>query len=578
MNNEDQVSLISNLAIFATIIAAFISGGVALNDKKYYLLIFTVLCLAACILISYVSKGILDNINYERFKRHWGNFEKRKRNFKTTQNFFEIDKQDEEKFSVDEQTWSDLNMDKLFELIDRTITSPGEEMLYKILKQPELSAERLIDRNKVINLLKDNANVRNKIGLELTRLGREKDNGAFGIISKDFNLNYKYKYLFNFLVAAFLLSIVSIPILGIQSVIVTLALFVANSIMHNKFKSNVESYVNSLGYLNGIINTANRLSKINDEELKHYTEILNKTYKACKVVAKETSGMHRVEGLDPIGDLFYMLFLVEERKFFSSINDIKKYRNELKELYKTLGELDALMSVASFREWLGEDYTEPEFVTEGKVIEAVEVFHPLIDEAVGNTITLNDEGIILTGTNMSGKSTFLRTIGANALLAQTIYTCAADSYRTSFFKIMTSISPEDNISSGKSYYFREAEALKRIINECNSEVPVLCIIDEIFRGTNPVERVNASAEILNYISKHNTLTLVATHDLELTEILKDKYLCYYFTEDINEEGLNFDYKIKNGVCRNRNAVKLLKYLEYPEEIIQKTNERLSKLI
>ena len=176
---------------------------------------------------------------------------------------------------------------------------------------------------------------------------------------------------------------------------------------------------------------------------------------------------------------------------------------------------------------------------------------------------------------MSGKSTFLRTIGLNALLAQTIYTCAAKSYKTSFFKIMTSISPEDNISSGKSYYFREAEALKRIISECSEDRPVLCIIDEIFRGTNPVERVNASAEILNYINKHNTLTLVATHDLELTEILKDEYLCCYFSEDINSDGLQFDYKLKYGICRTRNAVKLLKYLEYPEEIIQKTNERLA---
>jgi DNA mismatch repair ATPase MutS len=411
--------------------------------------------------------------------------------------------------------------------------------------------------------------------VELVRLGRMKDNGVYPIITKDFDVNYKYKYLFNFLAAAFLVSIITIPIFKLKFVIIAGVLFLINSLQHGKFKKDVESYINSLGYLNGIIHISENISKINNDGIKHYTEILKRTSKNASVIVKETAGLQASDGTrDPIIDLLYSVFLIEERKFFSSINDIKRYREDLKELYKTLGELDALMSVASFREWVGDEYAEPQFVSEENTIEAEEVYHPLVKDAVANSITLENKGIILTGTNMSGKSTFLRTIGVNALLAQTIYTCTAKTYKTSFFKIMTSISPEDNISSGKSYYFREAEALKRIINECGDE-PVLCIVDEIFRGTNPVERVNAAAEILNYISRHNTLTLVATHDLELTEILADKYSCYYFTEDINTEGLNFDYKIKEGVCKNRNAIKLLKYLEYPEEIIQKTNDRLA---
>lgn len=575
--NEDNISMTCAALSFFALIAAFIFGGIAANTKNPYYILGVVAAFLLIFIITYVKGRLINVVNYRYFKEHWGNFQKRKRNFKSTQKFFELTRKEDDNFSIDDQTWSDLNMDELFQLVDRTVTSPGEEMLYKILREPELKEDELLERDKVIRLFKDNAEVRDKIGMELVKLGRMKDNGVYSIITKDFNVNYKYKYLFNFLAAAFLVSILTIPIFKLKFVIIAGALFLLNSLQHNKFKKDVESYINSLGYLNGIINTAKNISKINNDGIKYYTEILERTSKGSSIIIKETAGLQASDGTrDPVIDLLYSVFLIEERKFFSSINDIKKYRDDLKELYKTLGELDALMSVASFREWIGDEYTEPQFVNEDNTIEAEEVYHPLVKDAVANSITLENKGIILTGTNMSGKSTFLRTIGVNALLAQTIYTCMAKSYKTSFFKIMTSISPEDNISSGKSYYFREAEALKRIINECGDE-PVLCIVDEIFRGTNPVERVNAAAEILNYISRHNTLTLVATHDLELTEILADKYSCYYFTEDINEEGLNFDYKIKEGVCKNRNAIKLLKYLEYPEEIIQKTNERLLKI-
>lgn len=575
--NEDKVNMWGGILTFFSLVGIFIFAAKAINTKDIYCAFAAVLCAGVFFLILHYKRRIIDNINYKEFKEHWGNFQKRKRNFKNTQGFFELAVKDEEKFSIDTQTWSDLNMDKVFELIDRTITSPGEEMLYKILRQPELTGEKLIERNKVINLIKDNAEIRNKLGLEFVRMGRLKDNGVYSIISKDFDVNYKYKYIFTFLAAAFALSLVTIPVFGLKFIYLPMGFMLINYLQHGKFKRDVEAYISSLGYLNKIINSSNRISKIKCEDIKYYTEILKRTSKNTERIAKQTAGIQTTDGMDIVMELIYTVFLIEERKFFNCINDIRKYRKDLKELYNTLGELDALMSVASYREWLDGDYVEPEFLDKERFIETSEIYHPLIEEAVSNSIVLDDEGIILTGTNMSGKSTFLRTIGVNALLAQTIYTCSAASYKTSFFKIMTSISPEDNISSGKSYYFREAEALKRIISECNSDYPVLCIIDEIFRGTNPVERVNASAEILNYISKHNTLTLVATHDLELTEMLKDRYTCYYFTEDINEEGLNFDYKLKEGVCKNRNAVKLLKYLKYPEEIIERTNNRLKNL-
>lgn len=103
----------------------------------------------------------------------------------------------------------------------------------------------------------------------------------------------------------------------------------------------------------------------------------------------------------------------------------------------------------------------------------------------------------------------------------------------------------------------------------------LCIIDEIFRGTNPIERIASSTEILNYIMEHNAICVVATHDLELTELTSHYFEPFYFSENVDDnEGISFDYKIKRGVSPTRNAIKLLKYLGYPEEIIINSQKRL----
>ncbi len=193
---------------------------------------------------------------------------------------------------------------------------------------------------------------------------------------------------------------------------------------------------------------------------------------------------------------------------------------------------------------------------------------------MANTISIKDKGVALTGTNMSGKSTFLRMLGINIILSQTFYFALAKKYKASFFNIVSSISPNDDLLKGKSYYMAEAEGILRIVNALKKELPVFCPIDEIFRGTNPIERIAMSVEILTYINNEKTISIVATHDRELVDILKDSYEFYYFSEDVNSQsGLSFDYKLKSGVLQTRNAIKLLDYIGYPKEITEKAYKR-----
>ena len=146
-----------------------------------------------------------------------------------------------------------------------------------------------------------------------------------------------------------------------------------------------------------------------------------------------------------------------------------------------IGFMDSMISVASFRARL-KYVVEPEFTNSGPFLKAEEAIHPLIENPIPNSISIESGGALITGSNMSGKTTFLKTIGINAVLAQTINTCLAKKYQSCFFYILTLIGRADNVIEGKSYYLDEIQALLRIINSSKNKVTSLCILDEILGG------------------------------------------------------------------------------------------------
>lgn len=509
-------------------------------------------------------------------KTEWGNQVNRKRNLKNIKTLFTYVKEDnKDVFYIDDQTWEDLTMDKIYEELDRTHSTPGEQLLYYILRTPAFKNDVLLKRKAIIDLFQANKEVREEIQLKLFNLGRDPQNSAVELIWSEIPSKNNMRLLFNLLALLPIVSVLIMPFNLSMGITLLIALFGVNLYIHYTKGKEISSYVDGINYLAGVISTAKQVSNIKAVEIQECINVLKENAEVCSKIAKKTSSIGRTEGIDMFADYVYILTLSKERQYYNAINRISSYRKELKTMLMTLGELDALLSIASYRESI-KNYIEPCLDNEKAHLNVEGVRHPLIKEPIPNSISINESGIVLTGSNMSGKSTFLRTIGVNALFAQTIYTCCAESYCGSFFKVISSISPSDNLLVGKSYYLGEAEALLRIIKSCDKEVPSLCIIDEIFRGTNPIERISASAEILNYLVNNNSLVIVATHDLELTEMVNN-YGCYYFTEDVDDEGLKFDYKLKKGVSPTRNAIKLLKYLGYPSEIIDRTNSRVDKI-
>ena len=198
------------------------------------------------------------------------------------------------------------------------------------------------------------------------------------------------------------------------------------------------------------------------------------------------------------------------------------------------------------------------------------MYHPLIKDPVSNDFTLHDRAI-LTGANASGKSTFMKSLAVSVILAQTIDTACGARFSLPAMKVMTSMAIRDDVVSGESYYVREVRYLKRMLDEIARGTMTLCVIDEILKGTNQAERLAASEAVLKYLTQFPGYCIIATHDMELVERLRDLYRSYYFESHITENNVTFDYKIHPGQGGESNALALLQAFGFPDEIIQEAN-------
>ena len=273
--------------------------------------------------------------------------------------------------------------------------------------------------------------------------------------------------------------------------------------------------------------------------------------------------------LELILDYLRMMFHVDLIIFNRMVKQLRLHVEDTDRLITQAGLLEAAISVSWFRASLTEGYCLPEFTDcEGHAeLLMEEGYHVMLEHPVKNGIHA-DKGVLLTGSNASGKSTFLKMTAVNALLAQTVHTCAAKTYRAPFYRIYSSMALRDDLAGGESYYIVEIKALKRILDAVQDGQRVLCFVDEVLRGTNTVERIAASTQILKSLSGQNVLCVAATHDIELTELLKAEFDNYHFEEEIKDGDISFAYRLMEGKATTRNAIRLLELIGYSEEITE----------
>ena len=572
--NRIKIKLVFLISL--TIVIAITSVIIAsnLNAKYYFLLLIT-------FPLIYLSLKQDQRLNRAKLianlRKKWGVAESRLRNFSELHDHFKKTQAgDDNKYVLDDRTWNDLDMDLIYAQMDRTMTIPVELALYSLLRRPHLNIEELDKRNYLINLFSQEQKIREKYQVVFSRLGKKADVYHLDILWEDQPPRNKYAFLYSFLL--FLIPIfILFGILNYSLAWFGLAVtLLGNMIIHYRTKRKIYEHLSSIRYLGKLIRCAISIHDIKHPALEKYYKEIEQSLNKVSYITKKT-GLLGKEGDYYFSEYFNIIFLIEVRAFYSVLSVLEKYKKQLKQIVTTIGFIDTMIAVASYRAGL-ESFIEPKFLNSGSLLEIEEMVHPLLNEPVPNSISVESGGVLITGSNMSGKTTFLKATGVNAVLAQTICTCLAKEYQTSFFHIMSLIGRKDNVIEGKSYYLDEINALLRIINTLERDVPCLCLLDEVFRGTNSLERISASAEVLLYLARHYCLIFATTHDLELTELVENSYSNFHFLEKITEEGISFNYKLIKGPSTTRNAIKLLRHVGYPNEIADASDSRIQKAI
>ena len=232
--------------------------------------------------------------------------------------------------------------------------------------------------------------------------------------------------------------------------------------------------------------------------------------------------------------------------------------------FTALGSFEAVnsLSTLSFNhpEWCFPTLKEEHFFIDGKSIG-----HPLIptDKCVNNPLKIDNTGelMLVTGSNMAGKSTYLRSIGVNTILAMAGAPVCAKYFCLSPVQIISSMRIADNLEESTSTFYAELKKLKTIIDKVNNNEKVFILLDEILRGTNSLDRHTGSVALIKQLIKHKAAGIIATHDVELAEMKKDypiNILNYHFDVQVSNDELYFDYRLKEGICTSLNASILMK--------------------
>lgn len=480
-------------------------------------------------------------------------------------------------FLLDDITWNDLDMDRLFQRMDYTYSAAGEEYLYYMLRSPKQSEESLERLEELVSYFMEHEKERVELQVLFAKIGRTGKYSIFdymGSLEKLKKRSNAKHYLQVFLL---LLSIAVCFVNMEIGVCTSVAMILINIFSYFQEKKEVSIYVSTFAYLLRLLESVRKFKQLNLSIIKEEVSVMEQCARKCANFRRGSfmvTSMNNISSnpLEFVWDYIKMVFHIDLIKFNLMLEEAKKHKEDFVTIFEVTGRLESYISIGAYRKSLSY-YALPEFNMEETGMHTELLYHPLIDEPVANSFT-EKRGMLLTGSNASGKSTFLKTVAINAILAQSVHTVLAKKYVARMYRIYSSMALRDDLEGGDSYFIVEIKALKRIFDAMKEEGrPVLCFVDEVLRGTNTVERIAASCEILKQLNTTKHICFAATHDIELTELLKESYSNYHFEETIQNDDVLFNYKLLEGKARTRNAIKLLSILGFDKEIISCANSR-----
>ncbi len=498
-----------------------------------------------------------------------------------------LSKQRQEGF-IDDITSDDLELDRLFMRMDRTFSSAGEESLYAMLRNPLMERAQIEDRRSLISWMDDHENERVRLQILYAGIGRTGRYSVFDFTRPLLDMDRASNFRHYAVLALMLVSIALMPVHTGTGLIMFLILLIYNFLTYFRDKKKIEPYISTVGYILRLLKFAGSIADelegvdASDKGGRLLSEMAGKISKERSVF----TGFERMSFLvtgsvamssDPLEVVMEYLRMGLHLNLirFNQMHDmLKEHFGQLQSLIEMTGYIEGCISAAEFVKSLPLTCIPGDKKTSGSVsFEAEGMYHPLVEGCIRNDLSLKG-CMLLTGSNASGKSTFLKTVAICQLLYQvTGFTCAKR-YDSGIFGIYTSMALRDDLAGGRSYFIVETQSLKRIADaSADDKAGVMCFIDEVLRGTNTSERIAASSVILERLADLNALCFAATHDIELTYLLEEKYENYHFEEEIKDKDVCFDYLLKPGRAKSRNAIRLLSVMGFSDDVVGRADNR-----
>ncbi len=478
---------------------------------------------------------------------------------------------------IDDITWTDLSMDEVMASVDTTESDAGRQVLYHMLRCPLNDDAQVVARRDEIDSWREHSSVREKVQMALHHIGSTGRVSIYDLLDSMSGLEEKSCTSYYVRSILLILSFLSVYILRGTGIVLFIIVLISNLYVYYRDRGRILPYMRVYMQVLKTIDSGKRVADVISAE-DMGTDGLKAAADEIKDVVTKLAGIRRrtafslssEAGNDPVLVLLSMagVFVYADLiRFWRIRHSLIGHTDDIDRLVYLTGSVDALIAMAGYVESHSEHMTRSVF-GDSSVMEVRDVRHPLLDDPVPNSITV-DRSILLTGANASGKSTFLKSIALAAIYAQTFGYVCAGGYHAPICLVASAMSVKDDVTSGDSYYMAEIKAVRRMIDRYAGtstdngicKMP-LCFVDELLNGTNTEERIAACTQILLDMDRKGMRIMAATHDIELTVLLSERYANYHFGEDLSEGDVEFSYKLKEGAAKSRNAIRLLKSLGF----------------
>ena len=459
-----------------------------------------------------------------------------------------------------------------FQYVNRTSTIDGKATLANIFTENEI--EGILEKQNAINELSEKIKWRQHFSA-LANLVRVKN--KTGLIS-NWIINYKSVFPSFLSTLQIIFSAISIALIGLISFgfisfnYIVIWFFVGLFITGHFLKKTNNLYTETDTIRDTFKQYHQLLNEIENEEftaknlVKHQKIIQSANKKASKIFKEFSKILDAFDQrsniiISVVGNGLFLLEIYNARKVEKWI---ESYKNTVEKWFDVVAYFDAQNSLANFK-FNHPKFIFPEILNEKEVIKSTNLGHPLlkVDKRVDNDFIIDDEQFfIVTGANMAGKSTFLRTVSLSIVIANCGLPVCAESFTYSPIKLITSMRTTDSLTEDESYFYSELKRLKFIVDEIKDN-HYFIILDEILKGTNSKDKAIGSKKFVEKLTKSKSTGIIATHDVSLCELENEfpTIKNYYFDAEIINNELYFDYTLKNGICKNMNASFLLQKME-----------------